>query len=63
VTAAGAERIIVGTRAAHDGRALARAGHTPSPDPIAVRRAECRIPGDRLRASVTYEKPGPPVPT
>jgi GNAT superfamily N-acetyltransferase len=63
--AAGAERIIVGTYAANykARRALEQGGYTLSPDPVAVLRAHYRIPEDRLRASVTYEKPLPPVPT
>jgi GNAT superfamily N-acetyltransferase len=63
--AGGAERIIVGTYAGNykARRALEKAGYAPSPDPVAVLRAHYRIPEDRLRASVTYEKPLPPAPT
>jgi GNAT superfamily N-acetyltransferase len=63
--AAGTERIIVGTYAANykARRALERAGYTLSPDPVAVLRAYYRIPEDRLRASVTYEKPLLAAPT
>jgi RimJ/RimL family protein N-acetyltransferase len=60
--ARGAERIVVGTYAGNykARRALEKAGYAPSPDPVAVLRAYYRIPEDRLRASVTYEKPLPP---
>ena len=63
--AGGAERIVVGTYAGNykARRALEKAGYAPSPDPVAVLRAYYRIPEDRLRASVTYEKPLPPAPT
>lgn len=61
--AVGAERIIVGTYRGNykARRALEQAGYAPSPDPVAVLRAHYRIPEDRLRASVTYEKPRPPA--
>jgi GNAT superfamily N-acetyltransferase len=62
--AAGAERIVVGTYAGNykARRALEKAGYALSPDPAAVLRAHYRLPEDRLRASVTYEKPLPPAP-
>jgi GNAT superfamily N-acetyltransferase len=52
-------RIIVGTYAGnYKARgALAKAGYRLSADPEAVLRAYYAIPEDRLRSSVTYEKP------
>lgn len=60
--ASGAGRFIVGTYAANfkARAALEKAGYAASPDPVAVLRRYYRIPEDRLRSSVTYEKlPGP----
>jgi hypothetical protein len=37
--------------------ALEKMGYRLSMDPAAVLREYCAIPEDRLRASVTYEKP------
>jgi GNAT superfamily N-acetyltransferase len=55
----GARRIIVGTYAGnYKARgALGKAGYRLSPDSEAVLRAYYSIPEDRLRSSVTYEKP------
>lgn len=55
----GVSRIVIGTyRANHKARsALEKAGYRPSPDPEAVLRAYYTIPEDRLRGSLTYEKP------
>ena len=55
----GARRIIVGTYAGNykARSALEKAGYRLSPDPEAVLRAYYAIPEDRLRTSVTYEKP------
>jgi RimJ/RimL family protein N-acetyltransferase len=55
----GARRIIVGTYAAnYKARgALEKAGYRLSPDSEAVLRAYYSIPEDRLKSSVTYEKP------
>lgn len=55
----GARRIIVGTYARnHKARgALEKAGYRLSEDSAAILRAYYAIPDDRLRASVTYEKP------
>jgi GNAT superfamily N-acetyltransferase len=55
----GVRRIIVGTYAQnHKARgALEKAGYRPSADSAAVLRAYYAIPDDRLRTSVTYEKP------
>ncbi len=55
----GVSRIIVGTyRGNYKARgALEKAGYRLSPDPEAVLRAYYAIPEDRLRSSVTYEKP------
>jgi RimJ/RimL family protein N-acetyltransferase len=52
-------RIIVGTYARnYKARgALEKAGYRLSEDSAAVLRAYYAIPEDRLRASVTYEKP------
>lgn len=57
----GVGRIVVGTyRANHKARsALVKAGYRPSADPEAVLRAYYAIPEDRLRSSLTYEKPTP----
>lgn len=57
--ARGVQRIIVGTyRGNRKARAsLEKAGYRLSPDPEAVLRAYYTIPEDRLRSSVTYEKP------
>jgi GNAT superfamily N-acetyltransferase len=57
--ALGVRRIIVGTYAQnHKARgALEKAGYRLSEDPAAVLRAYYAIPEDRLRTSVTYEKP------
>lgn len=53
------QRIIVGTYAGNykARQALEKAGYRPSPDPESVLRAYYAIPEDRLRSSVTYEKP------
>lgn len=55
----GARRIIIGTYAGNfkARAALEKAGYILSPDSEAVLRAYYAIPDDRLRASVTYEKP------
>ena len=55
----GVKRIIVGTYAAnHKARSLLeKAGYTLSPDSEAVLRTYYSIPEDRLKSSVTYEKP------
>ncbi len=55
----GARRIIVGTYARnYKARgALEKAGYRLSEDSAATLRAYYAIPEDRLRASVTYEKP------
>lgn len=55
----GVRRIIVGTYARnHKARgALEKAGYRLSADSAAILRAYYAIPEDRLRASVTYEKP------
>lgn len=55
----GARRIIVGTYAGNykARAALEKAGYRLSPDSGAVLRAYYAISKDRLRASVTYEKP------
>ena len=55
----GVSRIIVGTYAGnYKARgALDRAGYRLSADPEAVLRAYYAIPEDRLKSSVTYEKP------
>ncbi|HEY7651796.1 MAG TPA: GNAT family N-acetyltransferase [Methylomirabilota bacterium] len=55
----GARRIIVGTYARnYKARgALEKAGYRLSEDSAAILRAYYAIPEDRLRASVTYEKP------
>lgn len=60
----GVARIIVGTyRGNYKARAgLEKAGYRLSPDPEAVLRAYYVIPEDRLRGSVTYEKPLPHPP-
>ena len=57
--ARGLRRIIVGTYARnYKARgALEKAGYRLSADPAPVLRAYYAIPEDRLRASVTYEKP------
>jgi GNAT superfamily N-acetyltransferase len=57
-------RIIVGTYAAnYKARgALEQAGYRLSADPEAVLRAYYTVPEDRLKSSVTYEKPPPPRP-
>jgi GNAT superfamily N-acetyltransferase len=57
--ARGVRRIVVGTYARnHKARgALEKAGYRLSADSAAVLRAYYTIPEDRLRASVTYEKP------
>jgi GNAT superfamily N-acetyltransferase len=57
--ARGLRRIIVGTYARnHKARgALEKTGYRLSADSAAVLRAYYAIPEDRLRASVTYEKP------
>ena len=57
--AAGVRRIIVGTYARnYKARgALEKAGYRLSADCAAILRAYYAIPEDRLRASVTYEKP------
>ena len=58
-TARGVRRIIVGTYARnYKARgALEKAGYRLSEDSAAILRAYYAIPEDRLRASVTYEKP------
>lgn len=55
----GGRRVIVGTYARnHKARgALEKAGYRLSADSEAVLRAYYAIPEDRLRSSVTYEKP------
>ncbi|MEK7837261.1 MAG: GNAT family N-acetyltransferase [candidate division NC10 bacterium] len=55
----GVRRIIVGTYAGNykARSALEKAGYRLSADPEAVLRAYYVIPEDRLRTSVTYEKP------
>jgi GNAT superfamily N-acetyltransferase len=55
----GVDRIVIGTyRANRKARgALEKSGYRLSPDPEAVLRAYYHIPEDRLRSSVTYEKP------
>ena len=55
----GLRRIIVGTYAGNykARSALEKAGYRLSADPEAVLRAYYVIPEDRLRTSVTYEKP------
>ena len=55
----GVRRIVVGTYAGNykARRALEKAGYRLSPDSEAVLRAYYAIPEDRLKASVTYEKP------
>ena len=55
----GVERIIVGTyEANYKARsALERAGYVLSDDAETVLRSYYDIPEDRLRSSVTYEKP------
>ena len=55
----GVARIVVGTYAANVKArgALERAGYRQSADSEAVLRRYYRIPEDRLRSSVTYEKP------
>ncbi|HAM57118.1 MAG: hypothetical protein A2X51_09230 [Candidatus Rokubacteria bacterium GWC2_70_24] len=55
----GVRRIIVGTYAGNykARSALEKAGYRLSADPEAVLRAYYSIPEDRLRTSVTYEKP------
>ncbi len=57
--AGGVRRIIVGTYARnYKARgALEKAGYRLSEDSAAVLRAYYAVPEDRLRASVTYEKP------
>jgi RimJ/RimL family protein N-acetyltransferase len=57
--ARGVRRIIVGTYARnYKARgALQKAGYRLSQDSAAVLRAYHAVPEDRLRASVTYEKP------
>jgi len=57
--ARGVRRIIVGTYARnHKARgALEKTGYRLSPDSGAILREYYAIPEDRLRASVTYEKP------
>ena len=54
-----AARSIVGTYLGnHKARAaLEKLGYRPSPDPLSVLRAYYAIPEDRLRSSLTYEKP------
>jgi RimJ/RimL family protein N-acetyltransferase len=54
----GVHRIVVGTyQGNYKARsALEKAGYRASADPAAVLRAYYAIPGDRLRASLTYEK-------
>ncbi|MBM4436210.1 MAG: GNAT family N-acetyltransferase [Actinobacteria bacterium] len=54
-----ARRIIVGTYRANTRArgALDKLGYRPSPEPEHVLRAHYAIPEDRLRASLTYEKP------
>jgi len=55
----GVRRIIVGTYRENykARRMLEKAGYTLSPDPEAVLRTYYLIPDDRLKSSVTYEKP------
>lgn len=55
----GVERIIVGTYTANykARHALEKGGYRLSPDPEAILRRYYEIPEDRLRSSVTYEKP------
>ncbi len=55
----GVARIIVGTyRENFKARSmLERAGYTLSPDPESILRTYYSIPEDRLKSSVTYEKP------
>lgn len=55
----GVRRIIVGTYAGnHKARdALEKAGYQLSADPEAVLRAFYSVPEERLRSSVTYERP------
>ena len=55
----GVSRIIVGTYARNDTArgALDKAGYRLSANPEAVLRAYYAIPEDRLKSSVTYEKP------
>ena len=55
----GASRIIVGTYAGNykARAALEKAGYRLSPDSQAVLRVYYAIPEDRMRTSVTYEKP------
>jgi len=57
--AGGVRRIIVGTYARnYKARgALEKTGYRLSEDSVAVLRAYYAVPEDRLRASVTYEKP------
>jgi GNAT superfamily N-acetyltransferase len=57
--ARGVRRIIVGTYAGnYKARgSLEKAGYRLSPDPETVLRAYYTIPEDRLRSSVTYERP------
>ena len=57
--AADVDKIIVGTYAANykARAAFEKAGYQPSPDPEAVLRCYYDISEDRLRSSVTYEKP------
>lgn len=57
--AAGLRRVIVGTYARnYKARgALEKAGYRLSEDPAAILRRYYTIPEDRLRTSVTYEKP------
>lgn len=54
-----AARIIIGTYLGNykARAALEKLGYRPSPDPVSVLRAYFAIPEDRLRASLTYEKP------
>ena len=60
----GVDRIVIGTyRENYKARGtLEKAGYQLSGDSAAVLRAYFEIPEDRLRASVTYEKPVPPRP-
>ncbi len=55
-------RIVVGTYAGNfkARNSLEKAGYVPSANPEAVLRRYYDIPEDRLRSSVTYEKPLPP---
>ncbi|MGB5656544.1 MAG: GNAT family N-acetyltransferase [Acidimicrobiia bacterium] len=57
--AADVDKVIVGTYAANykARAAFEKAGYQPSPDPEAVLRRYYDISEDRLRSSVTYEKP------